>query len=115
MPVLNNRQHHKGLQVNKMSLLRLWSAAPPPSPCDSVVRARDAVALTWGRPNRSSPLPLTNLIEEEPLHGFVRQAQRGRLFHRPVHIPAIDERPFHEPHPGGSAPARSMDERRGSA
>src|SRR5262245_52143536 len=59
-----------------------------------------------------STLALLNLREEELLQVFIRQPERGRFFHGLVGIPAIDDRAFHEPHPGGSSTARSMNERR---
>src|SRR5258706_6642779 len=58
-----------------------------------------------------STLALLNLRKEKPLQRFIRQPERGRFFQGLVGVPTIDDRAFHEPHPGGSSTARSMDER----
>src|SRR5437762_8208384 len=59
-----------------------------------------------------SALSLLNLREEELLQRFVREPELRRFVQRLVRVPPIDDRAFHEPHPGGSSTARSMDERR---
>src|SRR4026209_2828682 len=59
-----------------------------------------------------SALSLLNLPEEELLQPFIRESEQGRFFQRLVRVPTVDDRAFHEPHPGGSSAASSMDERR---
>ena len=52
----------------------------------------------------TSALALAYLVQEELLQGLIGQTEGGRLFHRLVDVPAIHDRAFHEPHPGGSSP-----------
>src|SRR4030095_10775911 len=59
-----------------------------------------------------SALSLLNLRDEELLQRFIHEPECRRSFQRLVGVPAIDDRTFHEPHPGGSSTAGSMDERR---
>jgi len=59
-----------------------------------------------------SALSLLNLREEELLQRFVREPECRRFLQRLVRVPTIDDRAFHEPHPGSSSTASSMDERR---
>src|SRR5438552_18987094 len=54
-----------------------------------------------------SALSLLNLRDEELLQRFAREPEFRRFFQRLVRVPAIDDRAFHEPHPGGSSTARS--------
>src|SRR5262245_16589941 len=57
-------------------------------------------------------LALLNFCDEELLQIFIRQPELRRLVHRLVGVPAIHDHALHEPHPGGSSTARSMNERR---
>src|SRR5688572_27561170 len=51
---------------------------------------------------------LLDLPEHELPQGGIGQSQQRCFFEGAVRLPAIHQRAFHEPHPGGSSTARSM-------
>src|SRR5919198_5099715 len=96
-----------GGRANAPGAAAIAAAAAPDF---SILRLPASIA-SFSVCNRSA-LSLLNLRDEELFQIFVREPERRRLFQRLVSVPAIDDRTFHEPHPGGSSTASSMDERR---